>query len=554
MAHWKIIHILGQSNIDGRNLYSNTPADLLAQGKAWIDWITGRVMPSNIQVAWRSDEGEITFNDYNLAEFGDDRIGNNWARDNVEGSTPFNCFSYVHVAIAKIAVMNPSDNYLICQVTSGGSRLRATGILNVNGSWNTDYEAIPEGTPRLTEAWEIKRQDLLAYLDSIEDTYEEVMAFWHQGENDATTPLDYVTDETNLFALIRAGNANMPIYSRTIPRRSSGYGPIVDDAKKAVAAANPLNKLFNISNLNFFQDPVHMDHRTQILNGEDLADWHLGIETVVTSERKVGPIRTSIDYAQRFIDAAELEGTHVTAIQNLVAGLKIIGINRFKPAIYPVIGGTAVKHALNLFNPDLYPLSFTGCTHDAGGIQGNGISTRITTIFSTQTNGVIPTRWRASNNFGLDIYSVTEELDLNSADAYIPVNGTQFRLRFFINSTEASPFTNGQRLDNSGGSPALTLRNNTNTLPPVNALGLWSWQIGGGNAELVRNGSIYRTVAYNESPLGNSSVNFGTDGANRFSAKKYAFLVPARERFDASQLTDYYQLIQEYQTALGRNA
>ena len=78
--------------------------------------------------------------------------------------------------------------------------------------------------------------------------------------------------------------------------------------------------------------------------------------------------------AQAFITAAAITNpTQQSAINTLVVDLKGYSIwTKFK-AIYPIVGGVASSHAVNLKTPGTHNLSFaTGVTHSSTGMTGNG--------------------------------------------------------------------------------------------------------------------------------------------------------------------------------------
>lgn len=80
--------------------------------------------------------------------------------------------------------------------------------------------------------------------------------------------------------------------------------------------------------------------------------------------------------AQAFITAAGITNpTQQGAINTLVVALKGYSIwTKFK-AIYPIVGGVASSHAVNLKTPGTYNLSFTtGWTHSSTGMTPNGTS------------------------------------------------------------------------------------------------------------------------------------------------------------------------------------
>jgi hypothetical protein len=80
--------------------------------------------------------------------------------------------------------------------------------------------------------------------------------------------------------------------------------------------------------------------------------------------------------AQAFITAASITNpTQQSAINTLVVDLKGYSIwTKFK-AIYPIVGGVASSHAVNLKTPGTFNLTFTtGWTHSATGMLPNGSS------------------------------------------------------------------------------------------------------------------------------------------------------------------------------------
>jgi hypothetical protein len=96
--------------------------------------------------------------------------------------------------------------------------------------------------------------------------------------------------------------------------------------------------------------------------------------------------------AQAFITAAVItDPTQITAINNLVVGMKADGIWTKMKAIYPFVGGTASTHKYNLKDPrDLdaaFRLVFNGgWTHSSNGATPNG------------TNGYADTKLNAIGN------------------------------------------------------------------------------------------------------------------------------------------------------------
>ena len=83
---------------------------------------------------------------------------------------------------------------------------------------------------------------------------------------------------------------------------------------------------------------------------------------------------TSITYdpdVQSFITAAALtDTTQKSALDDLVLDLKAAGLWTKMKALYPIVGGVAASHAVNLKTPGTYNLSFTaGWVHGSTGAK-----------------------------------------------------------------------------------------------------------------------------------------------------------------------------------------
>jgi hypothetical protein len=97
--------------------------------------------------------------------------------------------------------------------------------------------------------------------------------------------------------------------------------------------------------------------------------------------------------ASAFISAAGItDATQISAINNLVAGMKSDGIWKKMKAIYPFVGGTASTHKYNLKDPrDLdaaFRLVFNGgWTHSSTGATPNGTNGYADTKLVPSTNG-----------------------------------------------------------------------------------------------------------------------------------------------------------------------
>lgn len=105
--------------------------------------------------------------------------------------------------------------------------------------------------------------------------------------------------------------------------------------------------------------------------------------------------------AQAFITAAGItDSTQQSAIDTLVKELKVDATwTKFK-AIYPIVGGTASSHAVNLKTPGTFNLTFTNAwTHSSTGMTPNGTSAYANTGFNPLTQSL------ARNSAGMGVYN-----------------------------------------------------------------------------------------------------------------------------------------------------
>lgn len=123
-------------------------------------------------------------------------------------------------------------------------------------------------------------------------------------------------------------------------------------------------------------------------------------------------VLASIDtQAQAFITAAGItDPTQITAINNLVVGLKGASLWDKIIALWPFVGGSATSHKFNLKNPldtdAAFRLAFSGgFTHNANGITPNGVNGFADTFLSGAN--------LTNNNTSWSIYSRSDITDDN---------------------------------------------------------------------------------------------------------------------------------------------
>ena len=135
--------------------------------------------------------------------------------------------------------------------------------------------------------------------------------------------------------------------------------------------------------------------------------------------------------AQVFLTATSItDDTIETAINNLVLGLKGASLwTRFK-AIYPFVGGTSAKHAVDLkaFSNITDNAAWQAATHNANGITGNGTSAFGSLGFGPDDVGTV-------DSLAMSIYCRTAQPTLNGMLVGTQTNGS---FRSYIRRTKPS--------------------------------------------------------------------------------------------------------------------
>jgi hypothetical protein len=108
------------------------------------------------------------------------------------------------------------------------------------------------------------------------------------------------------------------------------------------------------------------------LTDTEASNFYTAVQAFQTTlGRSIGTQTVSDADAQAFINAAAIDDqVQANAINNLVIGMKADGLWTKMKAIYPVVGGIASSHAVNLKTPGTYNLTNlnTGWTHSANGM------------------------------------------------------------------------------------------------------------------------------------------------------------------------------------------
>ena len=224
------------------------------------------------------------------------------------------------------------------------------------------------------------------------------------------------------------------------------------------------------------------------------------------------------------------DDTTKQAINNLVIQLKLNGIWDECDAIYPFVGGTADTNKYNLKDTSTYTITFGGTwTHDSNGITGNGTNTYADTGWNPtsvgrNTDGHMAVYSRTNLNAGGLMSDMGAGSFPNESLMALANGGTTFWI--WSGQVQSAAYGNSQGF-------YVTARDASNTIGYKNGSSVSS----GGNTNNHPNANMY-IGAQNTTPAG-----------TRWTSRNYAF---ASLGSDITDNTTYYNIVQAFQTALGR--
>jgi hypothetical protein len=251
--------------------------------------------------------------------------------------------------------------------------------------------------------------------------------------------------------------------------------------------------------------------------------------------------------ALAFISAASItDATQKSAINTLVTDFKGYGIWSKMKAIYPMVGGTASQHRLNLKNPqastNYYYLTFVnGWTHSYTGAKPSGTDAYSDTFLNASTA-------LTNNNYHLSHYSRTQQTNTNAID--IAAEGTTPTL---IAVDQYYAGASGKASVLGDYNTNLIIVNNTNTQGLLIGTRTTST-----NAKMYFNGSqIGSTLTTtNSNSLPNNTFYLGANhgllgNAKEFSAKEIAF-ASIGDGLTDTESSNLYLAVQKFNTTLLR--
>lgn len=257
--------------------------------------------------------------------------------------------------------------------------------------------------------------------------------------------------------------------------------------------------------------------------------------------KKAGGVSYDADASAFFTAASITDTTQKSAVNQLVLDLKSYNIWDKMKALYPVVGGSAGSHAVNLKTPGTYNLTFsTGWTH---------ASTGMTPASAYADTGLTPSTTLSLNSAHLSFYSRTNSTG-TYADMGVANNTTNLSAILIMSKWSDNKFY-GQIND-------YDFTDNT----VADSLGFFNGSRTASNVQKTfKNGSIVtsKTVASTllvgySIPIGARYIQnvSGSPGYTSYSNRQCAF-ASIGDGLTDTEAADFYTAVQNMQTTLSRN-
>lgn len=251
---------------------------------------------------------------------------------------------------------------------------------------------------------------------------------------------------------------------------------------------------------------------------------------------------TSIDAdAQAFYDRITTAGgtlsqTEKDAVNILVIDLKSNSLWTLMKAIYPMVGSSAAACSQNLKSSSYTGTFTSGWTFASTGVTPNGTSAYMNTGLNASTE-------LTNNNTHLSIYSRTQDITKSGLDISAIVGGNHFALTAYYASLS------------TGLSIQYFYPNHTATGYASSTQGHFvGSRINSTSNKLYRNSSILGTLTTtNTTVLPNTNMFLGANTQpSEYQNRQYAF-VSIGDGLTDIQVSNFYTLVQAFQTTLSRN-
>jgi hypothetical protein len=238
------------------------------------------------------------------------------------------------------------------------------------------------------------------------------------------------------------------------------------------------------------------------------------------------------------------DSTIINSLDTLVSELKSNNLwNKFY-ALYPLVGGTADSCKWNLISTASFTVNYTGSFNfTSTGLSGSGITSNINTTFTPSVNSA---DWATNNSFGVYVNTnVSGGIDMGAESPF-----------------PASPAAADTYLSSRySGDVALFFNSSSLSVASTDSRGFWFGCVSGSsgtNMNLYKNGT---SIASKSSPTTYTitralyfTANNPESGpnANDRTRRQYSLSFIARA-FNSTEASTLYNIIQSFQTSLGRN-
>lgn len=241
--------------------------------------------------------------------------------------------------------------------------------------------------------------------------------------------------------------------------------------------------------------------------------------------------------AQAFITAASItDPTQISAIDQLVLDLKSYNIWTKMSAIYPICGGSASSHAVNLKTPGTYNLTFsTGWTHASTGMTPSSAyaDTALTTSVIGLNSGHLSYYSRTNSTIAAEEMGALQNSPNSYTDLLINYSGFGATFRYNDNGAgtgTANANSQGFYIGSRTASNVIKLFKNGSTLQSLTSAS--------GSTSSTRN--IYIGA------INNAGTPF-------FYSNRQCAFASIGDGLTDTEASNFYTAVQAYQTTLSRN-
>lgn len=244
-----------------------------------------------------------------------------------------------------------------------------------------------------------------------------------------------------------------------------------------------------------------------------------------------GAVAYDADALAFFTAASITDTTQKNAVNQLVLDLKSASIWTKMKALYPIVGGVASSHAVNLKTPGTYNLTFaTGWTHASTGMTPLNAYADTNLAFSSvlNQNSISMSAYSRTNKIGSPIMGAIQ------AGVYSQIYPYQGSNTWGVEGINSTSYMTATTSDSLGFYQAI--RQNSTTI------------------RIIKNTTISN---YTDSSTGNQSINIylgarnNNNTASSFDTRQIAFSSIGDGLTDA-EASSFYTAVQTYQTTLGR--